>query len=176
MQLVYTDNRIALNRTQFWWKKSGQYCWSCIHELRFDIELPEPSYVKVFGPINLVLRGNSEGAGWGVKASVRSAASFAAMPVIPASSVNLAYWQSVEATGIIPGSKDAGNIPSMIAHYDNPKMNYAIHLPAGCHRIEHWGCSHTAGYPEDNAYIELNQNATPDAADPYTMLFLEAYR
>ncbi|KQV28223.1 hypothetical protein ASC97_07745 [Rhizobium sp. Root1203] len=71
--------------------------------MRFDVTLDAPAYVKVFGTVNLTHRGNIVGAvGYGVKATLRSAASFAAMPTIPASTVNLAYWQSVETTGVIP--------------------------------------------------------------------------
>lgn len=175
--LVLDDKKPALLATQFWWKKSGAYCWSCIHELRFDIELAEPTYIKVFGNVNLMHRGNATGAvGYGIKATVRSAASFAAMPTIPVSSVDLAYWQSVETSGVIPGSKDAGNILGIEDHYAAPKFNYSLELPAGCHRIEHWGNSHQSGAAEDNAYVALNQNAVPSAADPYTMLFIEGYR
>lgn len=173
-RLVLHDSRAALNKTQLWWKKSGQYCWSCFHELRFDLTLEAPSYVRIYGPVNLTHRGNATGAvGWGVKATVRSAPSFSAMPAIPVSSVDLPYWQSVETTGVIPGSKVAGNILGIEDHYANPTLSYSLELPAGCHRIEHWGNSHRSGAPEDNAYVELNQNAVPDAADPYTMLFLE---
>lgn len=172
-----TDYRIALERTQLWWKKNGVYCWSCFHELRFDIELPEPSYVKVFGSINLAHRGGVyTNVGWGIKATVRTANSFAAMPPIPSSSVDLAYWQSVENTGLIPGSKRASNILGIEDHYRNPSIEYGVWLPAGYHRIEHWGNSHRTGMPEDGAYVELNQNPVPDSADPYTMLFMEVYR
>lgn len=75
-----------------------------------------------------------------------------------------------------PGSKRASNILSLEDHYRASEIAYALTLPAGCHRIEHWGNSHSSGQTTDNSYVELNQNTVPDAADPYTMLFLEAYR
>jgi hypothetical protein len=174
--LIAEMSRVALNRTQLWWKKNSQYCWSCFHELRFDLVLPIPARVKVWGNVNLTHRANVAGpVGYSIKATVRSAEAFDQMPVIPASSVDLQYWQSVESGGVIPGSKDGGNIFGVEDHYGHPKYNYKLDLPAGCHRIEHWGNSHTTAGSEDNAYAELNQNDVPDPEDPYTMLFLEAW-
>lgn len=172
---MITQEKIALSRTQFWWKRNDQYCWSCLHELRFDVYITTRSRVRVFGALNLKHRGQHSGpVGYGVKASLRSAPSFADLPVPPQSSIDLPYWQSVENTHIIPGSKRAGNIASIAHHYGPVEISYALTLEPGAHRIEHWGCSHTMGYPEnESAYVELNQNAYPDPKDPYTMLFME---
>ena len=159
--------RFIKGRPQLWWKENGQYCWTCLHDFRVDFEVIEHSIMRTNGNISLVhrkLSGISAPIGYGLKFSLRrNSESFDAMPEVPASSINLAYWNSA-SSNIIWGSKKAGNIASYDDHYANPSFEFEVDdLDAGFYRLEAWACSHSTAWPDGtNGLIEVNQNLLPN--------------
>lgn len=174
---MQTFRRVVLGKPQFWWKEQGQFCWTCIHDLRVDFVtgdcLGEMAFAGMLNFKHRKLNGKQDWIGWGIKLSLRCADSFAQMPAIPASSVNLAYWQSAP---ILPFSKVAGNILSAADHYGfAPLAGVADLEPCKAYRLEAWANAHSSAWPDGtNGLIEMNQNegSTPEQiwADPYSYL------
>ena len=174
--------RHITGRPQFWWKQQGEYCWSCFHELRVDFEVTEASTLEATGKLSLKHRKLNDiqaAIGYGIRFTLRySSTGFSALPAIPASSVNLEYWQSASASPVW-GSKIANNIVSHTQHYANPTIAFDVDLVPGFYRLEAWGNAHSDAWPDGtNGLIELNQNLLPNGqvdlvsanSDPYSYM------
>lgn len=161
---------------QFWWLTNGQYNWIILHDLRVEFTIAEPSVMDWRGVINMKHRGvGTTGAiGWAVKASLRYAPTCAQLPSVPASGVDLPYWQSAQPY-ILYGSKRAGNIASIQQHYADADLSgRSILNTAGCYRLDWYGAAHSDAAPGMNGLVEINMNGDgSDTTDPYSVLFVD---
>lgn len=176
--------RQLTTRAQAWWLRDNEYCWTCLHEMRVDFEVPDcaPRELQVYGQITLKHRnvmGITAPVGWGAKFILRRFELDEAYPTPPTSGVDLPYWKSAQPD-IVWGSKDSGNIASLDDHYGGPVFNFDVDITRpGKYRLEPFICSHSTAWPHGtNGLLEVNQNSLPNgsvdvesaAKDPYSYL------
>lgn len=160
---------------QLWYKTGSEYNWTILHDLRVEFVITEESVLHWYGSINLKHRNLVTGpVGYAIKASLRYAETCAALPTPPVSGINLAYWQSAQPY-IVYGSKRAGNIASIAAHYAEVALDgRKVLATPGCYRLDWYGNSHSDAAPTTNGLIELNMNGdSSDTTDPYSVLFVD---
>jgi hypothetical protein len=147
--------------------------WTCLQQMRVEFTVDADARLKWHGKVNLKHRGIVNGpVGFGIRTTLRSAANLAALPTPPGSSVDAVYYASSEAC-ITWAGKAAENIASVADHYRDAIFFGEQDIPAGGHRFEVWGNSHSSLAPSTDGLLEVNTNGGPsDLTNPYSYLFV----